>query len=119
MERRTASREVELQRVLSESRQQSKLELSRLQAIHADEIRAKDALVFGFRAELDGLLRAAGSLMRGGGGGGGGDGGGRGRGGESGGGGGGGIGEVAAGGGRRGGSNAAAAAPPPAWGLVS
>ena len=65
MERRTARREAELQRVLSESRQQSKLELSRLQAIHADEMRAKDVLVHGFRAELDGLLRAAGSLMSG------------------------------------------------------
>ncbi|CAN0566549.1 unnamed protein product, partial [Ectocarpus sp. 12 AP-2014] len=40
MERRTARREAELQRVLSESRQQSKLELSRLRAIHADEMRA-------------------------------------------------------------------------------
>lgn len=63
MERRTARREAELQRVLSESRQQSKLELSRLRAIHADEMRAKDALVHGFRAELDGLLRAAGTFM--------------------------------------------------------
>ncbi|CAM9777802.1 unnamed protein product, partial [Ectocarpus sp. 6 AP-2014] len=68
MERRTARREAELQRVLSESRQQSKLELSRLRAIHADEMRAKDALVHGFRVELDGLLRAAGSVMGGSGG---------------------------------------------------
>lgn len=63
MDRRTARREAELERVLAESRQQSKLELSRLQALHADEIRAKDALVHGFRTELDGLLRAAGQLM--------------------------------------------------------
>lgn len=78
MERRTARREAELERALSEGRQQSKLELSRLQALHAEEIRAKDALVHGFRAELDSLLAAAGRLMGGGGGvgsgGGGGDG---------------------------------------------
>lgn len=60
---RTARREAELERVLAESRQQSKLELSRLQALHSEEMRAKDALVHGFRTELDGLLRAAGRLM--------------------------------------------------------
>lgn len=65
MERRTARREEELRRVLSESREQSKIELRRLQALHAEEIRAKDALIRGFRAELDGLLMAAGRLMEG------------------------------------------------------
>lgn len=63
MERRTSKREAELRRVLEESRQQSRLELSRLQALHADELRAKDALVLGFREELDTLLRAAGQYM--------------------------------------------------------
>ena len=67
MERRTARREAELQRVLSESREHSKLELRRLQALHAEEMRAKDALVHGFRAELDVLMMAAGRLMEGGG----------------------------------------------------
>lgn len=66
MERRTARRESELERALAEGRQQSKLELSRLQALHAEEMRAKDALVHGFKAELDGLLTAAGRLMGGG-----------------------------------------------------
>lgn len=65
MELRTARREGELQRVLEESRQQSKIELSRLQALHAEEMRAKDALVHGFRAELDALLRAAAQFMNG------------------------------------------------------
>lgn len=103
MERRTARREAELERVLSESRQQSKLELSRLRAIHADEIRAKDALVHGFRTELDGLLRAAGRLMTGGGGGGA----------EAGG------GSAGGQGGGEGEGGSAAVAPPPVWGLVS
>lgn len=98
MERRTARREAELERVLSESRQQSKLELSRLRALHADEMGAKDALVHGFRVELDGLLRAAGSLMSGGAG-------------------------AAERGGEGGGAAergpTAAAAAPPVWGLVS
>lgn len=97
MERRTARRESELERVLSESRQQSKLELSRLRALHADEMRAKDALVHGFRVELDGLLRAAGSLMSGGRGGG----------------------AAAASGDGEGGEGTAGAAAPPVWGLVS
>lgn len=64
MERRTARREAELRRVLEESRQHSRIELSRLQALHADEMRAKDALIHGFREELDSLLRAAGQFMR-------------------------------------------------------
>ncbi|CAN0484201.1 unnamed protein product, partial [Laminaria digitata] len=66
MERRTARREAELERTLAEGRQQSKLELSRLQALHSEEMRAKDTLVHGFRVELDGLLTAAGRLMGGG-----------------------------------------------------
>lgn len=111
MDRRTARREAELQRVLSESRQQSKLELSRLQAIHADEMRAKDAMLYGFRAELDGLLRAAGSFMSGGGGGGGGGAGGGPRAEE-----GGGVGGRGRGGGGEGGTSPL---PPPVWGLVS
>ena len=95
MERRTARRETELERVLAESRQQSKLELSRLRAIHADELRTKDALVHGFRAELDCLLRAAGSLMSGGGA------------------------AAASGGEGEGGGGGGADAAPPVWGLVS
>lgn len=63
MERRTARREGELRQVLEESRQQSKIELQRLQALHAEELRAKDAQVHSFRVELDSLLMAAGKFM--------------------------------------------------------
>ena len=67
MERRTARRKAEIQRILSESREHSKRELQRLQALYVEKMRAEAALVRGSRAERDASMMTAGRLMEGGG----------------------------------------------------
>ncbi|CAM9747339.1 unnamed protein product [Discosporangium mesarthrocarpum] len=63
VERRMSQRESELSHVIEEGRQHARMELSRLRALHEEEMRAKDSLIHSFRAELDGLLGLVGRLQ--------------------------------------------------------
>lgn len=58
IEAQAARREQELARLLEESRERASLEIRRLQAIHEEELEAKNRQLDHFRQELDAILEA-------------------------------------------------------------
>lgn len=56
IEQRAEARETELRRVMEESRQNSKVQMARLHALHQEEVEEKEQQIKTFRRELDNLL---------------------------------------------------------------
>ena len=62
IEQRAEAREAELRRVIEEARQNSKIQMARLNVLHQQEIDEKDLQIRKFRSELDTLLGAVQTL---------------------------------------------------------